>query len=374
MSNIYDYLKDHEAEIMITLERFVKAESPSNRKSLVDHCGNVLSELFYEHLSTKPEIIQQSEVGNHLQFSVGEGNEQILVVGHFDTVWEPGRLTYRVEPDRIYGPGILDMKAGIIQAMWAAKAIRSLDIELPYRIVFFCNSDEELGSPTSRTYIEEEARKSKAVFVVEPAEANTGALKTARKGIGMFQLDVQGVSAHAGNHHDRGASAIRELARQVEFLEGLTDYKTGTTVNVGVINGGTRRNVVPERAHAEIDVRIARTIEAERILGILGNLSPLTKGTTIKVTGDINRPPMERTPATDELFVKAKTIASSLGFNLTQASVGGGSDGNFTAALGVPTLDGLGAVGDGPHAEYEHILTESLVTRSALVAHLFTKV
>lgn len=178
MSNIYDYLKRHEAEIITTLETLVRAESPSNDKVLVDQCGEVLSRLFYEHLSVTPQTIHQDTVGNHLRFEVGEADEQILVLGHFDTVWDKGRLSYRVENNRIYGPGILDMKAGIVQAIWGLKAIRSLGIPLRHKVVFFCNSDEELGSPTSRVHIEAAARKSKAVLVMEPSEANSGALKT----------------------------------------------------------------------------------------------------------------------------------------------------------------------------------------------------
>ncbi|MFB5192547.1 M20 family metallopeptidase [Alicyclobacillus fastidiosus] len=370
MSGPYEYLQSHEREIIASLKELVLAESPTRHKELVDSCGATLTKLFQQHLGLEPEVIPQSTVGNHLKFSYGSGEAQLLILAHFDTVWQPGRLGYRVDGDRIFGPGVLDMKGGLIQALWALKSLKDLNVALNKKIVVLCNSDEEIGSPTSRSLIEEEARKSQAVFVVEPAEANSGALKTARKGVSMYRLNISGRSAHAGNHHEGGVSAVLELARQIEFLEGLTDYEVGTTLNVGVAKGGTQSNVVPEHAEAHVDVRTVTLQEAKRVANIMANLKPTLEGATVSVSGGINRPPMERTEHTARLYQVAKEIAHRLRFELPEALVGGGSDGNFTAALGVPTLDGLGAVGDGPHAEYEHIYVPALTQRSGLLAEL----
>ncbi len=287
-----------------------------------------------------------------------------------DTVWDEGQLPFKIEGNKAYGPGIFDMKGGAIQAIWAVKALQDLNIKLDKKVVFLFNSDEEIGSPTSRPIIEEEAKKSKVVLVAEPPEENTGALKTARKGLGIFQLKVKGVAAHAGNHHDQGINALEELAHQILYLQSLTDYSLGSTVSVGVARGGTRCNVVPAEAYAEIDFRVTKVSEAERLEKLIRGLTPKLKGTSLEITGEVNRPPMERTAITGQLVEKAQKIAQNLGYELTETSVGGGSDGNFTAALGIPTIDGLGAFGAGPHAEHEHIIIDELPRRTALIAHL----
>ncbi|MCL6454202.1 MAG: M20 family metallopeptidase [Alicyclobacillus sp.] len=355
------------------IQALVQAESPTRRKDLVDACGRVLAQQFQDRLGLTAEVLRQEAFGDHLRVSYGEGEAQVLIVGHFDTVWDPGRLPLRREGDRLYGPGVLDMKAGLVQAIWAVRALQATGTKLPYKVVFVCNSDEEVGSHSSRSLIEAEARKSKAVFVVEPPEAHTGSLKTARKSVSMYRIRVHGRAAHAGNHHEAGVSAIRELARIVQYLEGLTRYDLGTTVNVGVIRGGTRSNVVPELAEAEVDVRAVTTTEANRIDQLIGELRCARDGLTVEVEGGINRPPMERTAATARLFGIARDVAEELGMELSEALAGGGSDGNFTAAVGTPTLDGLGAVGEGPHAEHEHIVTRHVVPRAALLAHLLAR-
>lgn len=370
---IVRYLENHTNEILLDLESFVKKDSPSMDKTLVDECGAYLQQLFKKHLDVEPEVFTQTAVGNHLKFTIGHGEKQILILGHFDTVWDKGRLQYRMEGNKAYGPGILDMKGGVIQAIWALKAIRELGLSENKKIVFFCNSDEEIGSKHSRELIEQEARKSSYVLVPEPAEAHTGSLKTARKGVGQFTVKVRGRSSHAGNHHAEGISAVEELARQIIVLQGLTNYKKGTTVNVGIIKGGNRINVVPDYAEAQIDVRVSSLEEADRISECIHRLTPKMNGITIEVSGGMNRPPMVRTAKTEELFRKAHSIASELGFQLEEASVGGGSDGNFTSALGIPTLDGLGTEGEGLHAEHEHILIDSLPKRSALFANLLLR-
>lgn len=373
VSKVKAYLDQHQNDILADLEQFVKKESPSEDKPLVDECGRFLRELFAKHLGVEAEVLPQTQVGDHLKFTVGQGEEQILIVGHFDTVWDQGRLQYRVEGNQAYGPGILDMKGGIVQSLWALKAIKDLGLTLNKKIVFFCNSDEEIGSEHSRAYIEEEALKSKWVLVAEPAVAHTGALKTSRKGVGMFDVKIVGRAAHSGNHHEEGISAIEEMARQIIAIHALTDYEKGTTVNVGIAAGGGKRNVIADYAEAKLDVRIRSLEEAARIRDILLNLKPQVEGTRIEVTGDINRPPMVRTKKTAELFQLAFEAAGEVGVTLEEASVGGGSDGNFSAALGIPTLDGLGSMGEGLHAEHEHILIDSLTTRAALFANLLIK-
>ncbi|NMA02195.1 MAG: M20 family metallopeptidase [Clostridia bacterium] len=370
MSQILKYLEQNKDNIFNSLERYVKKESPSNRKDLTDKCGQFLQDLFMEYFGIKGEVFAQEKTGNHHKFTYGIGDEQILILCHMDTVWDEGQLPFKIEGNKAYGPGIFDMKGGAIQAIWAVKALQDLNIKLDKKVVFLFNSDEEIGSPTSRPIIEEEAKKSKVVLVAEPPEENTGALKTARKGLGIFQLKVKGVAAHAGNHHDQGINALEELAHQILYLQSLTDYSLGSTVSVGVARGGTRCNVVPAEAYAEIDFRVTKVSEAERLEKLIRGLTPKLKGTSLEITGEVNRPPMERTAITGQLVEKAQKIAQNLGYELTETSVGGGSDGNFTAALGIPTIDGLGAFGAGPHAEHEHIIIDELPRRTALIAHL----
>ncbi|UFJ42603.1 M20 family metallopeptidase [Brevibacillus humidisoli] len=373
MTDLLSFCKVNQQQMIDDLERLVVAESPSHDKRLVDQCGVVLQSLFRQHLGVEAEVIPQTTTGNHLRFVCGEGAEQILIIAHFDTVWDVGRLTYRVEGNRAYGPGIFDMKAGIIQALWAIKACRERGRPMDKKIVFLCTTDEEIGSETSRPYIEQEARNSAVVLVPEPPVANSGALKTARKGVGQFLLRIKGRASHAGNHHEQGISAVEELARQILYLHGLTNYAAGTTVNVGIARGGTRTNVVAEQAEAYIDVRVSSSAEGERMTELIRGLKPQAADVSLEVTGGMERPPMERTAATERLFQLAAGCAKELGFQVAEASVGGGSDGNFTAALGIPTLDGLGAMGDGPHAEHEHILIDQLPQRTALFTTLLTR-
>ena len=374
MKELLHILQKRQGEMLSSLERLVKAESPSNSRELVNKSSELVEQLFAQHLDIRAEKILQSQVGDHLKLTYGQGVDQILVLAHLDTVWDVGRLPFRIEGNRAYGPGILDMKGGIIQSLWAVKALRELGVRLNKRIVFLITSDEEIGSPTSRAYIEAEALKSKVVLVAEPPEAKTGALKTGRKGVGIFVVKAQGIATHAGNNHAQGVSAIEELAHQILKLHRLTDYEKGTTLNVGVIKGGTRSNVVAAEAEAEVDVRVATVAEGKRLEQAIIGLEPKLKGSSLVVTGEMNRPPLERTAAIGALYGIARNIADSLGFELGEASVGGGSDGNFTAALGIPTLDGLGCIGDGAHAENEHIEIDKLAERAALFANLLVKI
>ncbi|UUZ86666.1 M20/M25/M40 family metallo-hydrolase [Paenibacillus sp. P26] len=260
-----------------------------------------------------------------------------------------------------------------MQALWAVKACRELKIPFNKRIVFLCTSDEEVGSGTSRDLIEREAVRSRAVLVPEPAAAHTGSLKTARKGVGRFEIKITGRAAHAGNHHQDGISAVQEMAHHILFLHSLTDYELGTTLNVGVARGGSTENVVAEQAELGVDLRISRISEGERISKIIYGLKPHSEGITLQVSGGVNRPPMEKTAGNEQLFRLAQASASELGFPLTEEAVGGGSDGNFTTALGIPTLDGLGAMGAGIHAEHEHVEIDRLPVRVALMAGLLRK-
>jgi glutamate carboxypeptidase len=299
-------------------------------------------------------------------------DRQVLILCHFDTVWPVGqlrRMPVRREDGRLFGPGTFDMKAGIAIGMLALRALAETRRDVPYRVVMLLTADEEVGSATSRALIEDEARRSEAVLVMEPALPG-GALKTARKGCGEFELRVRGVSAHAGIEPGKGASAIHELARQIVALEALQDLPRGVSVNVGVVTGGTRTNVVADDASARIDVRVPAMSDASRIEDALRTLKPRTPGTSLEVTGGVDRPPLERTAAVARLYEKARSVAAELGRDLGEGSTGGGSDGNFTAALGVPTLDGLGPIGDGAHALHEHVIMDELPWRAALVAGL----
>jgi len=300
----------------------------------------------------------------------------VLILGHFDTVYPVGQLLRQpleIRDGRLYGPGVYDMKAGLAIAIGAIQALTaSIPLDRRPGITMLATADEEVGSATSRALIEEIARESSAVLVLEPALAS-GAVKTARKGVGEFEIAVTGVPAHAGVDPFAGASAIHELARLVGVVRALADPSRGLTVNVGTIEGGTRPNVVAEHARARVDVRLAHMQDGERIQQAMAALGAEDSRTRVVVTGGINRPPMERTAGVARLFDMARSVAAEQGWTLEEGMTGGGSDGNFTAALGVPTLDGLGAVGDGAHAQHEHVVIKELGPRAALVAGLLER-
>jgi glutamate carboxypeptidase len=288
-----------------------------------------------------------------------------------DTVWDLGTVAarpVRIEDGKLYGPGAFDMKGGIANSMWALRALNALDLPAGQPMTILLTSDEETGSLTSRPIIEAEALQHDVVFCLEPAQTTEGCLKTWRKGVGMFGISIEGRSAHAGADHARGVNAVEELAHQILAMQALTDYEAGTTVSVGVVKGGTRSNVVPAQASAEIDMRVMSTEEATRLEAAMQGLKPRLEGTTLTVTGGMNRPPMVRTPEIVALFTQAKAFAHEMGFEISEAGTGGGSDGNFTAALGVPTLDGMGVVGDGAHAIDEYVFLSSMPERAALLA------
>jgi glutamate carboxypeptidase len=360
--------------MLVLLEELVSFESPSRDKSALDRLGARIAEILGS-IGGSVEVVPNDRGGDHVlaRFPGPAARRPALVLGHFDTVWPLGTLEnmpFRVEADRAHGPGTYDMKAGLtiflsLMAHSRDDAARSA----PRPIWALFTSDEEIGSPTSRRLIEDLARQCAYVLVLEPPLAD-GSLKTARKGVGRFRLDVGGKAAHAGVAPREGRSAIVELAHQVLQIQALQDFEAGTTLNVGVVRGGTTSNVVPAEASADVDVRATTLAEADRIERALRSLEPITPGTRLAVSGGFNRPPMERSPAIATLYEQAREIARTLGLELTEGSTGGGSDGNFTGALGVPTLDGLGVRGGGAHADDEHILIDSLPERAALLAAL----
>ena len=355
--------------VVETTMALARLESPTSNKSAVDRCGAELTTRLTE-IGAVVEPIQNDSAGNHLRATVGDGSAQLLILGHFDTVWPIGqieRMPIVEEHGRLSGPGVYDMKAGIAIAMLAIRALQSQDALPRKRIVVLLTSDEERGSRASQALIEHEARRSDAVLVLEPSLPD-GALKTSRKGAGEFYLEVRGVAAHAGIEPEKGASAIHELARQVVALEALRD--SGISVNVGLVEGGSRPNVVAEQARCVIDVRVSTAAERARVEEALRGLTPVLRGTSVQLNGAFSRPPLERTEAGVRLYQVAREVASELGHELGEGSTGGGSDGNFTAALGVPTLDGLGAVGAGAHALHEYVEVAELPWRAALVAGL----
>lgn len=350
-------------------------ESPSDDAAALERCAAALSSLLAESGGSVDRPPGSRGVAHVRATWPGDG-PRALLIGHFDTVYPLGQLARQpldVREGRLFGPGVYDMKAGLVIAMAAARAL-SAETSRPRRphITLLATADEEIGSGTSRQLIEQMASESAAVLVLEPATAS-GAVKTARKGVGEFEILLAGVPAHAGVDPAAGASAVHELARLVLALEGLANPQRGLTVNVGVISGGTRSNVVAEQARAVVDVRIAYGADAPRIEEQIRTLAPGDPRVRIRVTGGVNRPPMERTAGVVRLFEMAREVAAEQGWVLTEGATGGGSDGNFTAALGVPTLDGLGAVGAGAHALHEHVVIKDLPVRAALLAGLLAK-
>lgn len=354
--------------------QLVLAESPTDVKTAVDGCVALVATRA-SALGGRVKLHRQHAFGDVLEArfvpkSRKGADGRVLLLGHLDTVWPVGTLKTmpcRLGEGRLWGPGTLDMKAGVAIALTAIEMLTEAQL-LNKEVVLLLNSEEEVGSPVSRPLTEKLARECSAVYVLEPAQGL--ACKTARKGTGDWRIEVKGRAAHAGVDFEVGASAIRELARVVDTVSGWTDLKRGLTVNVGVVGGGSKTNVVPAEAWAEVDGRIARRADGPRLERKFAGLKSVDKRCTLTVTGSINRPPMERGRGTVRLYQRARALAAELGFVLEEASTGGASDGNFTAALGVPTLDGLGGVGEGAHARHESIVVEHLAPRTALLAGL----
>jgi glutamate carboxypeptidase len=367
-------LEDRREAMLARLAELVGHESPSKDKAALDPLARGLAGRL-ENLGAEVSLIANPEGGDHLRArwaapGAADDSAPALVLGHFDTVWPHGTLAarpFRVAEGRAYGPGSYDMKAGLVMLEFAIEAIRARGSALSRPIVVLWTSDEEIGSPRSRPLIEAEARRAAYVLVLEPPLAD-GRLKTARKGVGRFRLVVEGRPAHAGVEPEKGVSAVVEMAHQILRLHGLNDPGAGTSVNVGVIRGGSVANVIAAEAVATIDVRARTLDEARRVEAALRSSAPVLEGARVSVDGGLNRPPMERSPRGIALFEQVRAIGRGLGLDLGEGSTGGGSDGNFTAALGVPTLDGLGAPGAGAHAVDEHVLIAPLAFRTALLA------
>ncbi len=351
------------------LEELVRVESPSDDKAGVDMAARLVA-----RWGGQAKWHKQKQFGDVLELRFGKiRGPRVLLLGHLDTVWPLGTfksMPWRNKGGRFYGPGVLDMKAGVVMALTAVSALSMLKID--HSVSLLLNSEEEVGSPVSRAITEKIAQECAAVFVLEPAQGL--AYKTARKGVGQYSLRVTGVAAHAGVDFEKGHSAILEMARLVETVAGFTNLSQKRTVNCGFLSGGTRSNVVAGNAYAEVDVRIARTRDAAKVDRLFRRLKCQDPHCSLEVTGGINRPPMERTAGTVKLFRQAQRFAGELGFALDEASTGGGSDGNFTSALGVPTLDGMGAVGEGAHAAHESVEIEHLVPRATLLAAMIANV
>lgn len=363
-------MKDLLPEVLGLLEQMVNRESPSDDKELVDSFGTFVAEQFAA-IGGRIEFVPDTKFGNHLIARFGPASTRpVILLGHLDTVFPRGEIQKRpfaIAGSRATGPGVFDMKGGIA-LMWMA--LRTLGDR--HAVTVLLTSDEEVGSNASRALIEKEAVGAQAVLVLEPSLPG-GILKTARKGVGRFTLKAVGRAAHAGIDPAKGINAIEEIAHQVLRLQKMSDVSRGTTVTVGVVQGGTRSNVVPAEAAIEIDARVTSMDEAARITGAIRSLQPELPGARLEVRGGISRPPMERTSDTVRLFEIARNVAAGLGVDLKEGSTGGASDGNLTSALGVPTLDGLGPVGDGAHAIDEYIETDSLVMRAQLIAGLISE-
>ncbi|MFZ0286037.1 MAG: M20 family metallopeptidase [Terriglobales bacterium] len=369
------YFEERKQAIAETVRQLVEVESPSDSKQAVDRLGSLLAGRF-EALGGHSKFHRTPNFGDHLQvdFPGKSSATPVLLLGHLDTVYPLGTLATmpcRVSGQKLFGPGSFDMKSGIAIMLHAIEALRSWHgDELPRALTVLLVSDEEVGSDSSRHITENLAKKSQTVLVLEPSYGPKGAVKTARKGVGEYTLKITGKAAHSGLDFEKGESAIVELARQIIAVSKLVDVKRGITLNVGTIQGGTRSNVIPAEASAVLDVRVARAKDAAAIDRKLRSLKAFNRKCKLRISGGVNRPPMERTPQVAVLYQKARAIAKHLGWKLEEAAVGGGSDGNFTASLGIPTLDGLGGVGDGAHASHESVLISELPRRTALLACL----
>jgi glutamate carboxypeptidase len=371
MDPLLSWAHKNQSTIFEMIREFVECESPSDSPSAIHRfmvlLGESVSDIAVSQLTPAGAFLCKFKLPGR------QKKGRLLALGHADTVWPIGTLTtmpFRRAQTRLWGPGVLDMKAGLAFFIFAMRTLIELDIPVPNEVVLLVNPDEETGSKTSRAGTEALARQSHAVLVLEPGTGLEGKAKTARKGIGAFTLKVRGIASHAGVDFAKGSSAVVELARQIDVISGFTDLKRGITVNPGVISGGTRSNVIAAEARAEIDFRVPRLIDSKALDRKFRALKPFDKRCTLELTGGLNRPPMERGKGVAMLFATARKLAADLGVELEESSTGGGSDGNFTAALGIPTLDGIGAVGEGAHAGHESILIDRIPDRVALLAKL----
>lgn len=371
---ILSYMRECEGDIIALVRTFVEIESPTSDKAAVDRMGAAVADAVED--IARVTRLEQSEHGDHLRIEFDiptQADGQVLGLGHIDTVWNLGtlqRMPWKQADGRLWGPGVFDMKAGVAYLIFAARALRELGLQARRRFVVQLNSDEEIGSPSSTAQTRKEAAQSAAVLVAEPSAGLEGNLKTSRKGGATFEVSVEGVATHAGLDFAAGANAILELTRQIQVASSWTDLEQGVTVNPGLARGGSASNVVAEHAWAEFDVRFSTREQGARIEERFASLVPVDQRCTVDVSGGVRKPPLERTADVVRLYQCAKAISAQLGVGLGEASVGGGSDGNTTAAMGIPTLDGIGAVGEGAHALHESILVDRIADRAALIASL----
>jgi glutamate carboxypeptidase len=356
-----------------TLRELVCTESPSTEKAAADSCALLIAGIWRKR-GLQVQILEQKHRGAHLRIThapdSGTKRGQLLVLGHYDTVYASGtleKMPFRIAGGKVFGPGVFDMKAGIVQALYALEALRQCQAPLKKKIVFLWTSDEEIGSESSRKLLETEAKHSEAVFVLEPALGLKGLLKTARKGVGEAEIIVHGRSSHAGLAPEKGVNAIHELALQLGRLKQWNNLRRGISVNAGVIEGGTRTNVIPDRARAVVDLRALRVSDMHAVEKRLGALKPFLSGAKLEIKGGFSRAPLERRHSV-ALYQRAASLAEQMGLKIGEGTAGGGSDGNFTAALGTPTLDGFGAVGEGAHSPGEHVIAKTMPERAALLA------
>jgi glutamate carboxypeptidase len=376
MDPVLAYTQNHQSEIIGFIRELVECESPSDDPAAVNRFVDLFAAKVSDIASVKT-LPGGKSFGKHMRVEFKlpgrKKDGQVLGLGHSDTVYPLGTLKstpFRADEKALWGPGVIDMKGGLAFFVFAMRALRELDLPVSRKVILQINSDEEVGSESSRTLTEEAARKSAAVLVLEPGTGAEGKLKTARKGVGDYTVLVRGKAAHAGVDFTSGASAIAELARQIGVITTFTDLAKGTTVNPGVISGGTRTNVIADLAAVEVDIRVAKLSEAPKLDRKFKALKPVDKRCSIEITGGLNRPPMERSKGVAALFEKARLLGRDLGVNVEESATGGGSDGNFTAALGIPTLDGIGAVGLGAHTPHEHLFVDRIADRTALLAKL----
>jgi glutamate carboxypeptidase len=377
-ANRLRFFTERRDTITETIRQLVEIESPSDNKAAVDQLGALLAGRF-EKIGGHAKFHRVPRFGDHLQvdFAGAHSGKPVLLLGHIDTVYPMGSLSTmpcHVADGRLWGPGALDMKSGVALILHAIEGLRTWHGDtVPRPVTVLLVTDEEVGSESSRRITESLARKSEAVLVLEPSYGLKGAVKTARKGVGEYTIRVMGKAAHSGLDFDKGESAIVEMAKQIVAITKLVNLKRGLTLNVGMVSGGTRTNVIPAQATASLDVRVTQMKDAKAIDRQLRALKPFNRKCKLEINGAVNRPPMERSAGVTMLYKKASEIAKELGWKMEEAAVGGGSDGNFTASLGIPTLDGLGGVGEGAHATHESILISELPRRATLLAELIER-
>lgn len=365
-ASIKEYFITHKEEFLSDLHEFVSAESPSNDKEYANRCCDVLCGIVKRRLGAEGKRFPQDEFGDHVMFEIGSGARKFILIGHYDTVWDVGAKPTVFEGNFIKGPGIFDMKFGIISSIWSLKAV--FDMNLPFddkTVYLLYNSDEEVGSPTSKPIMLENAQQYEAALVLEPSF--NGGIKTERKGVGVINVEITGLASHSGSNYEAGISAIDEAAKIVEYLHSLTDLEKGTTVNVGTIKGGTRRNVVAAECSMLVDFRVKTAAEGDMLLEKVSQIKPSREGIKLDIKASLERPPFEKTPGNMALYKKLEEVAADMDIEIFDIATGGASDGNFTSYAGIPTIDGLGAVGDGGHALSEYVDVDKSLERTMLL-------